>query len=410
MMAASTISAVLLFAATASEPLYRYDAGAYTYSRESPLYRSYRDALPENLLTLLPAEAKVAQAYEKYSRAGSLAHGKASTHWTPLNALKEPTTAIDAAIARMRLIDFPDGDPPGGLAGAEWWFQSRAPSADIGFHYDKDEGTASTEWYMKMPILSTITYLTSFGAPTLIFNQSTNRAGNREVPAVPRSAALVYPRANRHVVFRGNLQHGVVGELGEAKGTTGSQGKRITFLVNWWDKAPIAPYCNAIDEATRDEWWVMGTEKKRLLSELASRGAPPSQARREQVRRLVDGGLRRGDEGRRVDVMTPPTRRINFVLPSALPRRRIYDVTWSDSKIWGGVQHMDLDRHHVRSGIFSSSLPVLIIFRALRDGTIIDESIAYSIARQFEGRLKVWTADAGACGSARERAHAALKH
>jgi hypothetical protein len=46
---------------------------------------------------------------------------------------------------------------------------------------------------------------------------------------------------------------------------------------------------------------------------------------------------------------------------------------------------------------------VLIIFRALHDGTIIDESIAYSIARQFEGRLKVWTADAGACGSARER-------
>jgi hypothetical protein len=228
----------------AAPPFAEYRNGAYTYSDAVPLLRSHRDALPAALLQLLVAESATASKYEKTSRAKSLRHGKASTHWLPVSEFAQPRTAIEATIARLYALDFPDGDPAGGIAGAEWWFQTRSANDTIGFHYDKDEGTASTEWYMKMPALSTVTYCTNSGAPTLILNQTTNRNGNVETPAVPLHGVLVYPRVGRHVAFRGNLQHGVVGTLGEAGGS--GAGKRISFLVNWWDKKPIAPYCNAV--------------------------------------------------------------------------------------------------------------------------------------------------------------------
>merc|ERR1712166_187317 len=109
--------------------------------------------------------------------------------------------------------------------GGEWWVQLRKTNENIGFHVDKDEGVASEEQWMKMPALSTVTYLTDEGGPTLVF-----------------------PKKNRHILFRGNLQHGVVGEFGEK----GVDIKRVTFLVNWWDKKPMSPYCMSIDDATAE--------------------------------------------------------------------------------------------------------------------------------------------------------------
>jgi hypothetical protein len=48
-----------------------------------------------------------------------------------------------------------------------------------------------------------------------------------------KHAALSYPRYNRHVMFRGNLAHGVVGTLSQNADT------RVTFLVNYWQYKPI---------------------------------------------------------------------------------------------------------------------------------------------------------------------------
>jgi hypothetical protein len=69
---------------------------------------------------------------------------------------------------------------PKNIVGAEYWVQIRRGDADGGFHYDKDESAASNKQRMIFPSMSTITYLTDGGAPTLILNQTTNQFGNDE--------------------------------------------------------------------------------------------------------------------------------------------------------------------------------------------------------------------------------------
>jgi hypothetical protein len=106
---------------------------------------------------------------------------------------------------------------------------------------------------MRFPLLSTVTYLSAVGGPTLVLNQ-TVRAGQKVNP-VPSSAFLVFPRENKHVVFDGRLFHGVVGSLArerereqtfeQAEGAHRNRQERererehrYTFLVNWWAARP----------------------------------------------------------------------------------------------------------------------------------------------------------------------------
>jgi len=226
--------------------LYQWIRGSYEYDDQVPLLRAHPSALPDTLLPYLIEEAHKTNKWEKKARSKSLKHSKAATNWASMENIRNPRTASEMAVALLLEIAFPDGRmPEGGVAGGEWWVQLRSSNENIGFHVDKDEGVASEEQWMKMPVLSTITYLTDEGGPTLVLDQSSNRGGNRQTPELPTKGVLVYPKKNRHVLFRGNLQHGVVGEFGEKRG-----GQRVTFLVNWWDKKPMSPYCMSIDDTT----------------------------------------------------------------------------------------------------------------------------------------------------------------
>jgi hypothetical protein len=60
---------------------------------------------------------------------------------------------------------------------------------------------------------------------------------------VQTHAALSYPKYNRHVMFRGNLAHGVAGTLSQ------STEARVTFLVNYWQYQPIEPNCIHVDNS-----------------------------------------------------------------------------------------------------------------------------------------------------------------
>ena len=97
---------------------------------------------------------------------------------------------------------------------------------------------ASEHWQMSYPVLSTITYLDDVGAPTLILNQ-TSPAGHGETPLIPEYGTLVYPKLGRHVIFRGDLQHGTVGSLAKSQGSEANpEGRpRLTRLSrrprNW---------------------------------------------------------------------------------------------------------------------------------------------------------------------------------
>ena len=53
-----------------------------------------------------------------------------------------------------------------------------------------------------------------------------------------RLQVMVFPRKGRHIIFRGNLNHGV-----PSLEYMDDEGERWTFLINWWDQRPIEPYC-----------------------------------------------------------------------------------------------------------------------------------------------------------------------
>ena len=214
------------------------------------IVHAFDDALPKTLVTELFREAKAAHDWEAKTRPAHLRDSKASTNWMPIENFDSPRSFAEVAITYLHKMAFPDDSPwsgggpdgkePTQLAGAEWWVQPRNPKENIGFHYDKDEGVASEEQWMKMPTMSSVFYLTDAGAPTLVLNKTTNRGGNQHLPVVPHKGYFSYPRKNRYFMFKGDLGHGVVGTLGSKK-KRGKPEQRLTFLVNWWDKMPMEP-------------------------------------------------------------------------------------------------------------------------------------------------------------------------
>eukprot|EP00937_MAST-01D_sp_MAST-1D-sp2_P008083 g8083.t1 len=178
-------------------------------------------------------------------------HGKRQTFYTDLDGdgfvKGRPRSAIEQAIELLIRLDFPDAAERAVIKGAEWWVQRRRPRETIGFHYDKDEALASDRGILRCPAESTVTYLGDAGGPTFIVNRTTPD-GNGADPLLPLRATAVYPRRNRHIVFRGNLAHGVAGGLSHS-----SAGKRITLLVNWWEEKPIEPNCVRVPDARYGE-------------------------------------------------------------------------------------------------------------------------------------------------------------
>ena len=140
-----------------------------------------------------------------------------------------------------------------GRCGAEFWVQRRAAGQDITFHWYKDEALRSAADVLLHPAVSTVTYLTDGGAPTVLLEVRASAGdgisggqlldagaellvGPRRRPVEPdglarRAAALVsYPRAGKLLAFSGALLHGVPAELAEPSET----GERITLLINVW--------------------------------------------------------------------------------------------------------------------------------------------------------------------------------
>lgn len=134
--------------------------------------------------------------------------------------------------------------------GAEFWVQRRAAGEDITFHWDKDEALREACDILIHPAVSTITYLTDGGAPTVLLEvRATAEEGqissgaelvvgrrrkSIEPGGAPITAAAVvsYPRAGKLLAFSGGLLHGVPSSLAEGGGD--SSAERLTLLVNVW--------------------------------------------------------------------------------------------------------------------------------------------------------------------------------
>jgi hypothetical protein len=164
------------------------------------LVEVFEPALPTELLSRVTDDLERVNNWQILQHS-TLLHGKLRTFWHPI--LSTPRTNIEQAIHHLwqyAYVSLSENDRRR-VTGAEWWFQTRNGSEGIGFHYDKDEGTASLHGIMRFPMRGTITYLTDYGAPTVILNQTTVD-GNVENPVIPHTGYIAYPKKNRHVIFR----------------------------------------------------------------------------------------------------------------------------------------------------------------------------------------------------------------
>ena len=310
------------------------------------LAAGHEQALPQALYAAVVAAAPLAQrqSTESYK------FGKHNTWWLPLHDEQgrptRPQSAIEAAVLRLYDLDF--GRNPTPIIGAEWWLQERGPQDSIGYHYDKDEAYASEHMTMRFPEVSTVTYLGASGAPTLIFNQTTPD-GNLEVPELPVEAALVHPNPNKHLVFRGNLQHGVSGELAH-----GGAQKRSTLLINWWRYMPMPPNCVRFGA---DRWQRL--ELHLDEAKLAALGRPDDGEAAPQPIAwsplVIDPAT-----ARRVVVEVAPTDQLYFSFPEAMAAGN-WHVQWNTGEAIGPLARLDLFHQRSLNAIFNDARPKLFL-------------------------------------------------
>ena len=206
------------------------------------------------------------------------------TYWMPADGSIQPRCALEQFALDVFEHHVPrqgfDYDPE--TSGAEWWCQLR-PSPETGrhravqqqkscgeeeedaftngisFHVDKDEELrilTGGSTYVH-PHLSTITYLTNLGSPTLIMDcQVHPLTGEWMVPEESVEGFVSWPSVGKHTSFDGRYLHAspldLMGDedafpkqLKAAQARMASEGaelsktqkrrcRRVTFLVNIW--------------------------------------------------------------------------------------------------------------------------------------------------------------------------------
>lgn len=183
-------------------------------------YKEYQvaaidEALPNHLTPQLLTECLSVHSSVDQT-ATTLQHGKKKTAWLPVDdglfdfPARRRASLVEETVSQLKLyadllLDEQHRSnkirKSTHIVGAEWWIQVRGSSSlGIDFHYDKDEGTASEKGIMRHALFNTITYLTDEGAPTIIFNMTTN--GSVDFPRVPKEGVIVFPKALRHVIFK----------------------------------------------------------------------------------------------------------------------------------------------------------------------------------------------------------------
>ena len=137
------------------------------------------------------------------------------------------------------------------IVGAEYWTQVYTKGRGLAFHVDKDEHAMKTRGEMINPKYSSVLYLTGgehrgndgrlrVQSPTVITDEHYDHERRRMVPIdFPTESCMVFPKANRYLVFDGRAGHGVL-DLRQSDDAhdRADDDVRMTFLVNWWTTRP----------------------------------------------------------------------------------------------------------------------------------------------------------------------------
>ena len=166
---------------------------------------------------------------------------KCPSFW--LAAGSEPRCALEELARKVFELHVAgiDGTWDATKSGAEWWVQVRhegdSKNEAVAFHWDKDEALLDNIGVNVHPAISTVTYLTTSGAPTLVLDCV---LGDDILDCTLQKGYLSFPKRGKHIAFDGRLLHGAPRELAKPrhveKGYT-----RVSFLVNiWLNYRPLA--------------------------------------------------------------------------------------------------------------------------------------------------------------------------
>lgn len=165
------------------------------------------------------------------------------------------------------------------------------------FHFDRDEHVWEDEGVMKHPFLSSILYISEAGGPTLVVDQRCDERHQQLIPAEPMGGTIFEVEANSWATFDGRLLHGVcnhaqsqrrVPDLELDELDENSETRRITLLVNFWEKE-IKDAGSMSAKLGREEAWAYGSPLASKLWESAhkrARTSPPYSLDADDVRKL----------------------------------------------------------------------------------------------------------------------------
>ena len=141
------------------------------------------------------------------------------THWLAAGAAA--TTLVEQAV--KQIFDFhtrsvredPRFDDT--LSGAEWWTLSIEEDADVGVHFDKDYAMED-EGLNVTPHVSTVTYLSDIGAPTIVTDVRAPRVYG-DASRMAQSIGAVHvslPLFGKHISFDGRMLHAAPSDMYDA--------------------------------------------------------------------------------------------------------------------------------------------------------------------------------------------------
>jgi hypothetical protein len=164
-----------------------------------------------------------------------LRHTYQTTFWFDLS---EPTSVVEEAILALR----PRLPSPRGIHGVEWWLsRMRATDVKVDFHRDRDEKRALRGGSIIHPRFSSVLFMNRVRGGLLAITEEPPCEENPAKAPARLDLALVAPRPNRFVVFRGDLTHGVLdAENAIPEGALpGPARLRVAVIMNWWQRRPL---------------------------------------------------------------------------------------------------------------------------------------------------------------------------
>jgi hypothetical protein len=234
------------------------------------------------------AHSLIASARREACCLAELANGK--TFWLSMNGGHCLRCSLEALVRQIYELHIPaNSSTVSEDAGAEFWVQVCNTHESIPFHFDKDEiesrhGKSPIETWLH-PRLSTVTYLSNGGSPTVIFDtvgKQTVKDSTHFRHSPPTQAFVSFPRIGKHLAFSGKLLHGTAPELCTSRT---AESPRITLLVNVWTRrrplgVDIVP-SKTVDAMLGGNHYSSSLQttvnrplKRRVIGESGSMGAP----------------------------------------------------------------------------------------------------------------------------------------